>query len=91
MTIREKYSNYILLFISITMTLNDIIIILAVAIPIINKIFSIKIHAEIPSHIYNISMKYNSELGSYNLFSTLRFYDKKSLKVSINAKEHSGF
>ena len=60
MTIREKYSNYITLFISITMTLNSIITIL----PIINKIFSINIHAEIPSDVYiNISMKYNSRLG----------------------------
>ncbi|ACD31054.1 ion channel [Francisella tularensis] len=63
MTIREKYSNYIPLFVSVTMTLNGIITILAVAIPIINKIFSININAEIPSDVYSISMKYNSGLG----------------------------
>lgn len=63
MTIREKYSRYIPLFISITITLNGIITILAVAIPIINKIFSINIDAEIPSDLYDMGMKYNSGLG----------------------------
>ena len=63
MTIREKYAKYIPLFISITITLSGIITILAVAIPIINRIFSINIHADISSDLYNIGMKYNSGLG----------------------------
>jgi voltage-gated potassium channel len=63
MTIREKYSKYIPLFISITITLNGIITILAAAIPIINKIFSINLNTEIPSDLYDISMRYGSALG----------------------------
>ncbi|AIT08529.1 potassium channel protein [Candidatus Francisella endociliophora] len=63
MTIRERYSNYIPLFISITITLNGIITILAVAIPIINKIFSINIDADLPSDLYDMSMRYGSGLG----------------------------
>ncbi|GAB4222620.1 MAG: hypothetical protein Kow0076_4320 [Francisella sp.] len=62
MSLREKYSRYIPLFISITMTINGIITILAVAIPIISKIFSINIDTELPSDIYNISAKYSPSL-----------------------------
>lgn len=65
MTFREKYSKYIPLFISITLTLNGFITILAVAIPIINKIFSINLDTNIPSDLYDIGMKYNTGLGVF--------------------------
>ncbi|WP_202120513.1 hypothetical protein [Francisella tularensis] len=90
MTIREKYSNYIPLFVSVTMTLNGIITILSVAIPIINKIFSININAEIPSDVYSISMKYNSGLGVI-IPLVLDYFMIIIAKVSINVKEHFGF
>ncbi|WP_223862965.1 hypothetical protein [Francisella tularensis] len=63
MSIREKYSMYIPLLVSVTMSLNGIITILAIAIPIINMIYSININAAIPSDVYNISMKYYSCIG----------------------------
>ncbi|BCL52898.1 hypothetical protein JPFTNV_07830 [Francisella tularensis subsp. holarctica] len=90
MTIREKYSNYIPLFVSVTMTLNGIITILAVALPIINKIFSININAEIPSDVYSINMKYNSGLGVI-IPLVLDYFMIIIAKVSINVKEHFGF
>ncbi|WP_407876770.1 ion channel [Francisella sciaenopsi] len=65
MTIKEKYSKYIPLFISVTMTLNGFITILAVAVPVINKIFSVNFDANIPSDLYDFGMKYNTGLGIF--------------------------
>lgn len=65
MTIKEKYSKYISLFISVTMTLNGFITILAVAVPVINKIFSVNLDANIPSDLYYFGMKYNTGLGIF--------------------------
>ncbi len=65
MTIKEKYSKYIPLFISVTMTLNGFITILAVAVPVINKIFSVNLDANIPSDLYDFDMKYNTGLGIF--------------------------
>jgi len=64
-TIKEKYSKYIPLFISVTMTLNGFITILAVAVPVINKIFSVNLDANIPSDLYDFDMKYNTGLGIF--------------------------
>ncbi|MBD5784433.1 hypothetical protein IFN73_11585 [Francisella tularensis subsp. holarctica] len=87
---REKYANYIPHFLSVTMTLNGIITKLAVAIPIINKSFSININAEIRSDVYSISMKYNSGLGVI-IPLVLDYFMIIIDKVSINVKEHFGF
>ncbi|APD42014.1 potassium channel protein [Francisella noatunensis subsp. orientalis] len=47
------------------MTLNGFITILAVAAPVINKIFSVNLDANIPSDLYDFGMKYNTRLGIF--------------------------
>jgi voltage-gated potassium channel len=61
--INNRYSKYAPILVSLSIAINGIVTIIATAIPVINRIFSVDIDSHLTSDLYNIGMEFNVGIG----------------------------
>lgn len=61
--INNKYSKYAPILVSLSIAINGIVTILATAIPVINRIFSVDLHSHLTSDLYDLGMEFNVGIG----------------------------